>query len=321
VIEKLVLVIAALAAWLGVALGAQAAEVRYYELPRGARPHDVAPDPRPGGPVWYTAQGQGALGRLDPASGEVVQIELGPGSAPHGVIIGPDGAPWVTDGGLNAILRVDPATREVKRWALPKDVNANLNTASFDADGKLWFTGQAGIIGRLDPASGRLEVWKAPRGRGPYGITTTPAGEVYFASLAGNYIAHIDRKTGAAAIIEPPTPQQGARRVWSDAAGRIWVAEWNSGKVGVYDPAAKAWKEWKLPGDAPRAYAVWVDERGGVWLTDFAANAIVRFDPKTQAFESFPSDRSGAMVRQLLGRTGEVWGAESGNDRLVVIKH
>lgn len=320
-IEKLVLVIAALAAWLGVALGAQAAEVRYYELPRGARPHDVAPDPRPGGPVWYTAQGQGALGRLDPASGEVVQIELGPGSAPHGVIIGPDGAPWVTDGGLNAILRVDPATREVKRWALPKDVNANLNTASFDADGKLWFTGQAGIIGRLDPASGRLEVWKAPRGRGPYGITTTPAGEVYFASLAGNYIAHIDRKTGAAAIIEPPTPQQGARRVWSDAAGRIWVAEWNSGKVGVYDPAAKAWKEWKLPGDAPRAYAVWVDERGGVWLTDFAANAIVRFDPKTQAFESFPSDRSGAMVRQLLGRTGEVWGAESGNDRLVVIKH
>lgn len=320
-IEKLVLVIAALAAWLGVALGAQAAEVRYYELPRGARPHDVAPDPRPGGPVWYTAQGQGALGRLDPASGEVVQIELGPGSAPHGVIIGPDGAPWVTDGGLNAILRVDTATREVKRWALPKDGNANLNTASFDADGKLWFTGQAGIIGRLDPASGKLEVWKAPRGRGPYGIATTPAGEVYFASLAGNYIAHIDRKTGAAAIIEPPTPQQGARRVWSDAAGRIWVAEWNSGKVGVYDPAAKAWKEWKLPGDAPRAYAVWVDERGGVWLTDFAANAIVRFDPKTQAFESFPSDRSGAMVRQLLGRTGEVWGAESGNDRLVVIKH
>ncbi|HMN75403.1 MAG TPA: lyase [Burkholderiaceae bacterium] len=295
--------------------------MRYYDLPRGARPHDVAPDPRPGGPVWYTAQGQGALGMLDPASGEVVQIELGPGSAPHGVIIGPDGAPWVTDGGLNAILRVDPATREVKRWALPKDVNANLNTASFDADGKLWFTGQAGIIGRLDPASGRLEVWKAPRGRGPYGITTTPAGEVYFASLAGNYIAHIDRKTGAAAIIEPPTPQQGARRVWSDAAGRIWVAEWNSGKVGVYDPEAKAWKEWKLPGDAPRAYAVWVDERGGVWLTDFAANAIVRFDPKTQAFESFPSDRSGAMVRQLLGRTGEVWGAESGNDRLVVIKH
>ena len=319
--RRLVVLFAALAASLAFVLGAQAVEVRYYELPRGARAHDVAPDPKPGGPVWYTAQGQGALGRLEPESGEVVQIELGPGSAPHGVIVGPDGAPWITDGGLNAILRVDPATREVKRWALPRGGNANLNTATFDNDGKLWFTGQAGIVGRLDPASGKIETWKAPRGRGPYGIATTPAGEVYFASLAGNYIARIDRKTGAATTIDPPTPEQGARRVWSDAAGRIWVSEWNSGKVSVYDPASKAWKEWKLPGDAPRAYAVWVDERGGVWLTDFAANAIVRFDPKTQSFDSFSSNRSGAMVRQLLGRAGEVWGAESGNDRLVVIKH
>jgi len=89
---------------------AEAAAVRYYELPRGARPHDVAPDPKPGGAVWYTAQGQGALGRLDPINGQVEQIGLGEGSSPHGVIVGPDGAPWVTDSGLNAIVRVDPAT-------------------------------------------------------------------------------------------------------------------------------------------------------------------------------------------------------------------
>lgn len=320
-IERLVPLFAAFAAALAFAAGGQAAEVRYYDVPRGARPHDVAPDPKPGGPVWYTAQGQGALGRLDPASGQIVQIELGPGSAPHGVIIGPDGAPWVTDGGLNAIVRVDPTTREVKRWSLLQGGDANLNTATFDNDGMLWFTGQSGIYGRLDPANGKIDIWKAPRGRGPYGITTTPAGDVYFASLAGNYIARIDRKSGAATMIEPPTPKQGARRVWSDAGGRIWVSEWNSGNVSVFDPASKVWKLWKLPGDSPRTYSVWVDEKGGVWLTDFAANAILRFDPKTEAFESFQSDKSGAMVRQMLGRAGEGWGAESGTDRLVVIKH
>ncbi|MEO8123992.1 MAG: lyase [Burkholderiales bacterium] len=320
-IERLVPLFAACVSTLAFAIGVQAAEVRYYDVPRGARPHDVAPDPKPGGPVWYTAQGQGALGRLDPASGKIVQIELGPGSAPHGVIVGPDGAPWVTDGGLNAIVRVDPATREVKRWALAKGDYANLNTATFDNAGMLWFTGQSGIYGRLDPASGKIDVWKAPRGSGPYGITTTPAGDVYFASLAGSYIALIDRKSGAATPIDPPTPKQGARRVWSDAGGRIWVSEWNSGNVSVYDPASKAWKQWKLPGATPRTYSVWVDERGGVWLSDFAANAILRFDPKTETFQSFPSDKSGAMVRQMLGRTGEAWGAESGTDRLVVIKH
>jgi virginiamycin B lyase len=30
--------------------------------------------------------------------------------------------------------------------------------------------------------------------------------------------------------------------------------------------------------------------------------------------------RAGANVRQLLGRPGEVWGAESGTDRLVVVR-
>ncbi len=306
-------------ACLGVA-AAQAAEVRYYEVPKGAHPHDVAADPRPGGPVWYTAQHQGALGRLDPATGEVIQIPLGEGSRPHGVIIGPDGGLWVTDGGLNAIVRVDPKTHAVKVFPLPIEEFANLNTATFDGNGVLWFTGQTGYHGRVDPATGKVEVWESPRGRGPYGIATTPSGEVYYASLAGSHIARIDTKTGEATPIEPPTPKQGARRVWSDSQGRIWVSQWNAGQVAVYDPRNGEWQEWKLPGENPRAYSVWVDDADIVWLTDFEANAIVRFDPATEAFESFPSDRRGAAVRQMLGRKGEAWGAESGTDRLVVVR-
>ncbi|RWO33429.1 MAG: lyase [Mesorhizobium sp.] len=302
-----------------VAARAASEEVRYYPVPEGAGPHDVAP--APDGSVWYTAQGQGALGRLDPDTGAVRHITLGDGSAPHGVIVGPDGAAWVTDGGLNAIVRVDAETEAVKAFPLPEGHGyANLNTGSFDKHGRLWFTGQEGIYGRLDPASGKVEVRNAPRGRGPYGITTTPSGEVYYASLAGNHIARIDVSTGEASPIDPPTADQGARRVWSDSKGRIWVSEWNAGQVSVFDPAANDWRSWKLPGDEPQAYAVYVDERDKVWLTDFSANAIVRFDPETQTFASFPRDRDNANVRQLNGRSGEVWGAESGTDRLVLIE-
>lgn len=301
---------------------AQAQEVRYYPVPKGARPHDVAADPAPNGPVWYTAQAQGALGRLDPATGKVEQIPLGSGSAPHGVIIGPDGAPWITDGGLNAIVRVDPQTRAVKAYPLPEARGyTNLNTAVFDRQGRVWFTGQNGIYGRLDPKSGEMQVWDAPRGRGPYGITATPDGQVFYASLAGSHIAAIDLATGSATVIEPPTPSQGARRVWSDSKGRIWVSEWSSGQLSSYNPATKSWKSWKLPGDRPRTYSVWVDPQDQVWVTDFGANAILRFDPATERFQSFPSDKSGADVRQMLGREGEAWGAESGTDRLVVVRY
>lgn len=300
-------------------LSAQTEVVQEYPVPRASRPHDVAPA-RDGG-VWYTAQGSGELGHLDPANGRTRHIKLGEGSAPHGVIVGPDGAPWITDSGLNAIVRVDPATERVQRFPLPASAGyANLNTATFDGRGVLWFTGQSGVYGRVNPADGRVEVFQAPRGRGPYGIATTPGGDVYYASLAGNHIARITLQTGAATVIEPPTPGQGARRVWSDSKGRIWVSEWNAGQVGMYDPATGRWREWRLPGRSPMAYAVYVDERDMVWVSDFGANALVRFDPMRETFDVFPLPSSPANVRQILGRPGEVWGAESGADKLVVIR-
>jgi virginiamycin B lyase len=296
--------------------------VRTFPVPAGSHPHDVAP--AADGTVWYTAQATGELGNLDPVTGAVREISLGDGSAPHGVIVGLDGGAWVTDSGLNAIVRVAGAgggPDAVQRFPLPPDTpNVNLNTAVFGRDGILWFTGQAGYYGRLDPGTGRMEVFKAPEGRGPYGITVTPGGDVYYASLAGNHIARVDPATGQATVIGPPTEGQGARRVWSDSAGRIWVSEWNAGQVAVFDPASGGWEERKLPGDDPQAYAVYVDDRDKVWLTDFGANSIVVFDPALGSFRSVELPDPGAEVRQLLGRPGQVWGAESGADRLVVVE-
>ena len=115
-----------------------------FSVPSGSRPHDVAP--ALDGGVWYTAQGSGDLGWLDPKTGETRHTPLGAGSRPHGVIVGPDGAPWVTDGGLNAIVRVDPGSLVVDVFPLPAGrPDANLNTATFGLDGVLWFTGQNGV--------------------------------------------------------------------------------------------------------------------------------------------------------------------------------
>ena len=73
-------------------------------------------------------------------------------------------------------------------------------------------------------------------------------------------------------------------------------------------------------GQWPQPYAVYVDETDAVWVSDWGANAILRFDPKTEKFESFPLPDSYANVRQLAGRKGEIWGAESGADKLFVLK-
>jgi virginiamycin B lyase len=87
----------------------------------------------------------------------------------------------------------------------------------------------------------------------------------------------------------------------------------------MYNPKSRRWREWRVPGANPMIYAVFVDERDKVWLSDFGANALVRFDPVTSRFTRVRLPSAGAAVRQILGRPGEVWGAESGTDKLVLV--
>lgn len=308
----------------GAPVPAQPNKMQSWKLsaPRTTGIHDLAP--ASDGGVWFTAQASGHLGWFDPGTGRTELVALGTGSSPHGVIQGPDRAAWITDGGQNAIARVSWPDRKVTLFPLPANTPfANLNTAAFDGAGDLWFTGQSGYIGKVDVQTGRVSVKPSPRGRGPYGICSTPSGEVWWCSLAGSFIAHIDRKTGESTVVEPPTRNQGARRVWGDSKGRIWVSEWNSGNVSVHDPAAtpsNAWRTWKLPGNNPKAYAVYVDERDIVWLSEWSSNAMVSFDPRTEKFESYPLARDSANVRQILGRPGEVWVPESGTEYITVIR-
>ena len=292
--------------------------IEAFPVSAGSGPHDVSP--AVDGGVWFTAQDAGELGLLDPVTGASRMTDLGEGSRPHGVITAPDGAAWITDGGRNSIIRVDAATEEITEYPLPDNaVDANLNTAVIDSAGVLWFTGQSGWYGKVDQ-DGTVAVYEAPEGRGPYGITVTPDGTIFYASLAGSYVGQVDSATGDVTVLEPPVPDQGSRRVWSDSTGKVWVSAWESGDVLVYDPSTGEWRSWRLPGENPAPYAVFVDETDAVWLSDFGANALVRFDPATEMFTSFPLPSPNGEVRQLHGRPGEVWGAESSADQLVVVR-
>jgi virginiamycin B lyase len=184
----------------------------------------------------------------------------------------------------------------------------------------VWYTGQNGVYGRVDPATGKVDAWASPKGRGTYGITVTPTGDIWYASLAGDHIARVDPVSAEATVVDPPRKGVGPRRIWSDSKGVLWVSFWHGGAIGRYDPAANTWTTYPMPQSKSGTYSIYVDDKDRVWATDWMANAIQRFDPKTEAYETFPSDKKSANVRQMLGRPGEAWGGESGTDRLVVIR-
>jgi virginiamycin B lyase len=307
-----------LAAVLALSATAARAEYETKVFDVGAYIHDIAPGPN--GTVWWTAQRDGQLGILDPKTGENKMVKLGPGSRPHGIITGPDGAAWIMDGGQNAIVRYDPKDGGLKLWKLPDDTGyTNLNTSAFDGEGNMWFTGQNGFYGKLDTAKGQLKVWNAPIGRGAYGITGTPNGEVWFVSLASSYLGKINKQTGEVEVITPPREKAGLRRVWSDSKGDLWISEWNSGLLSRYSPATKTWKDWTVPGENAQNYAVYVDEKDIVWFSQWGANTTYSFDPKTEKFVGVPGSGPKANVRQILGRPGEVFLPESGTSRIMIV--
>jgi len=56
-----------------------------------------------------------------------------------------------------------------------------------------------------------LAVFDAARGPGPYGIATTPDGQLFAISARSIVRPALPR------FLEPPVPRQGARRGWSDS--------------------------------------------------------------------------------------------------------
>ena len=156
----------------GIGRGRHGWDLVEYPVPAGSHPHDVAP--AADGGVWYTGQRNGTLGHLDPATGEVREIPLG------------DGFGAARRDRRARRRAVDhrrrperdrarrPGDRRGRRCSRcrPSHPDANLNTAAFDGDGVLWFTGQTGIYGRLDPATGEVEVVR--RARAAAGRTASP---------------------------------------------------------------------------------------------------------------------------------------------------
>jgi len=293
-------------------------KITRFHTKTGIGTRDVSP--MPDGTVWFNGQFSGTVGHLDPKSGRIVLISLGPGSSPHGQIPGPDGNIWVVDGGMDAIVKIYPKTGKFEVYKLPHDPNGegNINTPAFDRYGKLWFTGQNGIYGRFDPDTKKFDIFKAPNGFGPYGMATSPDGDIWYTNLAQNKIAHIDPKTLAIESMDlPESNAGGARRIWADSQGNIYVGTWFTGSIEKYNPKAKNWTVFKVPGLGPKLYSMYVDKYDNVWVSDFTSSSVWKFDPQNESFQEFKSPVPLAQLLEMNGVGESVWGGEQGVDNLI----
>ena len=231
----------------------------------GGSPSQVALTP---GAVWVGDVSTGALKRIDPEKGVVVQtIPLG--SGPDGIAAG-GGSVWVTSGLDEKLVRVSPETNTIVQTVpLP---NGPRGVAY--GEGAVWVAGRyARSVSRIDALTGRV-VWTAPVGGSPIGIAAG-AGAVWATNESDASVSRIDPKTGR---VQQRIPVGNAPGPVMVGNGAVWVANTRDGTVSRIDPLANAVAAVIPVGEGPGSLAVGED---GVWVANEFGGTVMRIDPRT----------------------------------------
>ncbi len=205
-------------------------ERRQYPLPVGlaGAPWGIAVGPDRN--IWFTEVSTGKIGRLDPASGKVVEYDLPTAdSQPQGIVAGPAGALWGTEVNGNRVFRISLTGRAVE-FPIPTPRSQPASIAP-GRGGVLWVAEyEAGKLLRVS-AAGRMREFPLPgRGR-PYGLTSAPDGNVWFGDRGNNAIGVV---TPGGRVVEYPLPTPNAQptAIVPLALGDFAFTEFVAGKVG-----------------------------------------------------------------------------------------
>ena len=136
------------------------------------------------------------LGRVDPATGVVTEIDMPRGSGPRRVAATPDGSTlWFAFYGSNELVKFDPIAQKVlRKYELPSG-----------------------------------------GGGGAYAVTVDGAGFPWVDELSGNTVVRLDPATEKMQVIRLPTTNTGIRKMIIAADGRLWYMGSHTGKIGVIE--------------------------------------------------------------------------------------
>ena len=195
-------------------------------------------------------------------------------------MIGMDGATVRYDPGDGAIRPLDVGQQHVRPGPA----------------GNVWHTDDGGPLFKVDTSAGTITKYAIPTNDGVYDMDTDSKGRTLINIWRNGKIGRLRSQDGSLLGISRlrrliPVPRRGE----IDTKDRLWVAEYYSGRLAMFDPAKPEIKEFALiPGTkaytAPylAPYTTTVDDTHQlVWTTDFNSARIFRFDMKTEKTTEF----------------------------------
>jgi virginiamycin B lyase len=158
---------------------------------------------------------------------------------------------WSTAG--TRIVGLNIETKQFVAYDIPHWVETKQNPGAYGldvaGDGRVWFVErEANKIGRLDPATGKIDEFKTPGIDVPRRMGADWEGNLWVGFHETGKLVKIDQKTGKMTFYQPPTENSGTYLAVADPKHKvIWVTEQTADKIARFDPKTETWTEFSLP--------------------------------------------------------------------------
>jgi signal transduction histidine kinase/ligand-binding sensor domain-containing protein len=226
---------------------------------------------------------------------------------------------WI--GCTRSLARVDPKTGKFTFFrthggAKPGEMSGVWARAiAEDPSGDLWFAIQGYGLNRLNPRTGRVNVYRHDK-TNPSSLSSDDVQSLHFDRSGTLWVGTtdglnaFDPKTGSLRVYPPPVKPSSFRWISEDPRGSLWLSTgWNgvvrfdpqSGKFTVYRHSEAGGS---LSSDAVNA--VYADVSGTVWVGTQAG--LNRLDPATGVFTAYDPSESGISIGSILEDSrGNLW--------------
>jgi streptogramin lyase len=216
------------------------------------------------GSLWVSDLSGGVVTRVDPGGAILARIEVGgqaAGVAASGNLV------FVADYG-GGLTRIDALTNRVL-GRTPLSGNAEAVAAGF---GRVWVTNRDGTITTLDPQTGAVEGTPIPVGDDVDDVWIG-MDAVWAVALYGKKLARID-PASRQITASMTTPGQASGVL--EAAGALWVSNYDRATVSRVDPARLTVVKTYRVGRQPRGLAA---AGGSIWVANQGSNSLSRLEP------------------------------------------
>lgn len=240
-------------------------------------------------------------------------------------IISPfDGSIFFSSRVSNSVLRLYPKERNLaNRWQNYPIKGDNhfvgISGMAIDSKGHVyWSELKGGMVGELDPATGKQIQYRLPELGSNISIVVDKNDNVGFGYSWGAFIGRIEASTRRVHVYPTPTVDNGIYGLAADQNGNLWGAGWTKGTISKWDAGTESIKEYRVPNSWGQVRRIGVDSKGFVWASEYITGLLAKLDPATGELSEYRIPVSGAKPYEAWpDKTDNVWTADEVHSAMV----